>query len=93
MEEKLDYLTQMKVKGLILGPIHTVQADQLDALDLVSVKSAVGTENDLNSLLDQANKKGDLWPWMAFNPARSTLLKIKVFHDAIEEPLFVYMVP
>ncbi len=60
MEEKLDYLTQMKVKGLILGPIHTVQADQLDALDPVSVKSAVGTENDLNSLLDQANKKGDL---------------------------------
>ncbi len=60
MEEKLDYLTQMKVKGLILGPIHTVQADQLDALDLVSVKSAVGTENDLKSLLDQANKKGDL---------------------------------
>uniref|UniRef100_A0A671P7D1 4F2 cell-surface antigen heavy chain-like n=1 Tax=Sinocyclocheilus anshuiensis TaxID=1608454 RepID=A0A671P7D1_9TELE len=58
VEEKLDYLTQMKVKGLILGPIHTVQADQLDTLDLVSVKSAVGTENDLKSLLDQAHKKG-----------------------------------
>uniref|UniRef100_A0A673H7M0 Zgc:158423 n=1 Tax=Sinocyclocheilus rhinocerous TaxID=307959 RepID=A0A673H7M0_9TELE len=58
VEEKLDYLTQMKVKGLILGPIHTVQEDQLDTLDLVSVKSAVGTENDLKSLLDQAHKKG-----------------------------------
>ncbi|KTG40740.1 hypothetical protein cypCar_00019165 [Cyprinus carpio] len=58
VEEKLDYLTQMKVKGLILGPIHTVDADQLDTLDLVSVKSAVGTENDLKSLLEQAHKKG-----------------------------------
>ncbi|KAF4111384.1 4F2 cell-surface antigen heavy chain [Onychostoma macrolepis] len=58
VEEKLDYLTQMKVKGLILGPIHTVQADQLDTLDLVSVKSEVGNENDLKSLLDQAHKKG-----------------------------------
>ncbi|XP_059358405.1 4F2 cell-surface antigen heavy chain-like [Carassius carassius] len=26
VEEKLDYLNQMKVKGLVLGPIHTVQA-------------------------------------------------------------------
>ncbi|XP_059381325.1 4F2 cell-surface antigen heavy chain [Carassius carassius] len=58
VEEKLDYLSLMKVRGLILGPIHTVEGNQLDTLDLVSVKSAVGTENDLKSLLDQAHKKG-----------------------------------
>ncbi|XP_052417533.1 4F2 cell-surface antigen heavy chain-like [Carassius gibelio] len=58
VEEKLDYLSHMNVKGLILGPIHTVEGNQLDTLDLVSVKSAVGTENDLKSLLDQAHKKG-----------------------------------
>ncbi|KAK7171027.1 hypothetical protein R3I94_001052 [Phoxinus phoxinus] len=58
VEEKLDYLSQMKVKGLVLGPIHTVQADQPDTLNLTSVKSEVGTENELESLLEQAHKKG-----------------------------------
>ncbi|XP_016366407.1 4F2 cell-surface antigen heavy chain-like [Sinocyclocheilus rhinocerous] len=57
VEEKLDYMNQMKVKGLVLGPIHTVQADQLDKLNLVSVKPEVGTKNDLESLLSQAHKK------------------------------------
>ncbi|XP_052007682.1 4F2 cell-surface antigen heavy chain-like [Xyrauchen texanus] len=58
VEEKLEYLKQMKVKGLILGPIHTVQADQLDTLKLTSIKPEVGTENELETLLDQAHKKG-----------------------------------
>ncbi|RXN21475.1 4F2 cell-surface antigen heavy chain-like protein [Labeo rohita] len=58
VEEQLDYMSQMKVKGLVLGPIHTVQANQLDTLNLVRVKSEVATENDLESLLNQANKKG-----------------------------------
>ncbi|XP_067257853.1 amino acid transporter heavy chain SLC3A2-like [Chanodichthys erythropterus] len=58
VEEKLDYLSQMKVKGLVLGPIHTVQAGQLSTLDLTSVKSEVGTENELESLLEEAHKKG-----------------------------------
>ncbi|KAK9972162.1 hypothetical protein ABG768_025488 [Culter alburnus] len=58
VEEKLDYLSQMKVKGLVLGPIHTVKADQPNTLDLTSVKPEVGTENELESLLKEAHKKG-----------------------------------
>ncbi|XP_055053899.2 amino acid transporter heavy chain SLC3A2 isoform X2 [Misgurnus anguillicaudatus] len=58
VEEKLDYLNHMKVKGLVLGPIHTVQADQLSTLDLTSIKPEVGTEKELESLLDQAHIKG-----------------------------------
>ncbi|XP_051757259.1 4F2 cell-surface antigen heavy chain-like [Ctenopharyngodon idella] len=58
VEEKLDYLSQMKVKGLVLGPIHNVQADKLDTLNLTSVKPEVGTENKIESLLEQAHKKG-----------------------------------
>ncbi|XP_077083813.1 amino acid transporter heavy chain SLC3A2-like [Siphateles boraxobius] len=58
VEEKLDYLSQMKVKGLVLGPIHSVQADQPDTLNLTSIKSEVGTENELESLLEKAHKKG-----------------------------------
>ncbi|XP_073693372.1 amino acid transporter heavy chain SLC3A2-like [Garra rufa] len=58
VEKQLDYMSQMKMKGLVLGPIHTVQANQLDTLNLVSVNPEVGTEKDLESLLDQAHKKG-----------------------------------
>ncbi|XP_039515831.1 4F2 cell-surface antigen heavy chain [Pimephales promelas] len=58
VEEKLDYLSQMKVKGLVLGPIHTVRADQPDTLNLTSIKSEVGSENELESLLKQAHKRG-----------------------------------
>ncbi|XP_056605596.1 4F2 cell-surface antigen heavy chain-like isoform X1 [Triplophysa dalaica] len=57
VEEKLDYLNQLKVKGLVLGPIHTVQADQLSSLNLTAIESEVGTENELKSLVDQAHKK------------------------------------
>lgn len=60
VEEKLDYLIHMKVKGLVLGPIHKVQADQPNSLNLISIKSEVGTENELKSLLDQAHQKGDV---------------------------------
>lgn len=59
-------MTQMKVKGLVLGPVHTVQSDQLDKLNLVLIKLEVGTENDLESLLCQAQKKVTFdpeWPF------------------------------
>ncbi|KAI4895738.1 hypothetical protein NFI96_024039 [Prochilodus magdalenae] len=58
VEEKLDSLNQLKVKGLVLGPIHTVQADQQSTLDLKTIDPVVGDEKDLSSLLDRAHKKG-----------------------------------
>ncbi|TRY94228.1 hypothetical protein DNTS_028573, partial [Danionella cerebrum] len=87
VEEKLDYLNQMKVKGLVLGPIHTVQADQSHTLELTTVNPLFGTETDLTSLLERAHRKGisivlDLTPnyegasvW--FNSAASVAEKIK----------------
>lgn len=62
VDEKLDYLNQMKVKGLILGPIHTVQADQSNTLELTSINPEFGTESDLQSLLDRAHRKGTFDP-------------------------------
>jgi hypothetical protein len=56
--EVLDSLNQLKVKGLVLGPLHTVQQDQADTLDLVSMDPGVGTDQDLLVLLDKAHKKG-----------------------------------
>ncbi|XP_026869820.2 4F2 cell-surface antigen heavy chain-like [Electrophorus electricus] len=58
VEEKLDSLNQLKVKGLILGPIHSVQVDQLATLDLKTINPEVGEEKDLDSLLERAHKKG-----------------------------------
>uniref|UniRef100_A0A8C1WT79 Solute carrier family 3 member 2a n=1 Tax=Cyprinus carpio TaxID=7962 RepID=A0A8C1WT79_CYPCA len=58
VEEKLDYLNQMKVKGLVLGPIHTVQADHLSTLELTSINPEFGSESQLISLLERAHRKG-----------------------------------
>lgn len=60
VEEKLDYLNKMKVKGLVLGPIHTVQADQSSTLELTSINPEFGSESQLISLLERAHRKGDL---------------------------------
>lgn len=55
----MDYLSQIKVKGLVLGPIHTVQAGQSSTLELTSINPEFGSESQLISLLDRAHRKGD----------------------------------
>lgn len=57
--EVLDRLDQLKVKGLVLGPLHTVQQDRVDTLNLVSMDPGVGTDQDLLVLLDKAHQKGE----------------------------------
>ncbi|KAF7214794.1 solute carrier family 3 member 2a [Nothobranchius furzeri] len=58
LEAKLDHLTQMKVKGLVLGPFHTVQADEPNTLELTQINPTQGTEKALVSVLAKAHKKG-----------------------------------
>ncbi|XP_030018286.1 4F2 cell-surface antigen heavy chain [Sphaeramia orbicularis] len=58
VEKKLDNINQLKVKGLVLGPLHTVQTDQLNALKLKMIDASQGSEADLVSLLEKAHKKG-----------------------------------
>lgn len=58
IESKLDNLNQLKVKGLILGPIHTVQENQQATLNFKTIDPVVGTDTDLTSLLERAHKKG-----------------------------------
>ncbi|KAF4089175.1 hypothetical protein AMELA_G00063790 [Ameiurus melas] len=57
IENKLDSLNQLKVKGLILGPVHIAQKDQLSTLQFKDIDTMVGTESDLVSLLERAHKK------------------------------------
>ncbi|XP_051918920.1 solute carrier family 3 member 2a [Hippocampus zosterae] len=58
IEKKLDDVNQLKVKGLVLGPLHTVQADQPSTLDLKKIDPTQGSEKDLITVLEKAHKKG-----------------------------------
>lgn len=74
VESKLDSMNQLKVKGLIIGPLHQVQADQPTTLDLKVIDSSRGSENALRSLIEKAHKKGisvilDLTPNYLGSPA------------------------
>lgn len=58
VETKLDNMNQLKVKGLIIGPLHQVQSDQPNTLNLKIVEPTKGTEAALKAVLEKAHKKG-----------------------------------
>ncbi|XP_061664641.1 solute carrier family 3 member 2a [Syngnathoides biaculeatus] len=58
VEKKLDDINKLKVKGLVLGPFHTVQADQRSTLNLKEIDPTQGSEKDLLAVVDKAHKKG-----------------------------------
>ncbi|KAM9835068.1 solute carrier family 3 member 2a isoform X1 [Syngnathus typhle] len=58
IEQKLDSVNQLKVKALVLGPFHTVQADQPSTLNLKQIDPTQGSEKDLIAVLEKARKKG-----------------------------------
>lgn len=46
------------MKGLVLGPLHTVQANQSNTLSLQEVDPEQGTKEDLRNVLEKAHRKG-----------------------------------
>nr|XP_040037892.1 solute carrier family 3 member 2a isoform X3 [Gasterosteus aculeatus aculeatus]XP_040037893.1 solute carrier family 3 member 2a isoform X3 [Gasterosteus aculeatus aculeatus] len=58
VEAKLDEINKLKVKGLILGPLHTSQADKPPALNLQVIDPTYGNRKDLEAVLEKAHKKG-----------------------------------
>lgn len=58
VEAKLDNLNQLKVKGLVLGPLHTVQTDRPDTLNLQEVTPTQGDKEALISVIEKAERKG-----------------------------------
>lgn len=60
VEAKLDNINQLKVKGLVLGPLHTVQADQPHTLNLEEINLIHGTKEDLVIVIEKAQRKGTL---------------------------------
>ncbi|XP_066107886.1 amino acid transporter heavy chain SLC3A2 [Saccopteryx bilineata] len=57
LKEKLDYLSNLKVKGFVLGPIHKNQKDDIDRTDLQQIDPTFGSKEDFDSLLQLAKKK------------------------------------
>ncbi|XP_029310938.1 solute carrier family 3 member 2a [Cottoperca gobio] len=58
VEAKLDEINKLKVKALVLGPIHTVQDNQPDTLNLNAIDPSNGKEEALLAVLEKAHKKG-----------------------------------
>lgn len=53
----LDYLSSLKVKGLVLGPIHKNQKDDVAGTDLQQIDPTLGSKEDFDSFLQSARKK------------------------------------
>ncbi|XP_058272001.1 4F2 cell-surface antigen heavy chain-like [Hemibagrus wyckioides] len=90
---KVASLGQLKVKGLIVGPIHVSAADQPDSLNLTEITPAVGNLTDLEAVISTAHKKGisvvlDLTPnykgsepWFSNTLVTNVAEKVKVATD------------
>uniref|UniRef100_A0A8C3G190 Glycosyl hydrolase family 13 catalytic domain-containing protein n=1 Tax=Cyclopterus lumpus TaxID=8103 RepID=A0A8C3G190_CYCLU len=58
VEQKVGYLSQMKVRGLVIGPIHMAPADDVMSLRFEEVSSESGTLDQFKDLVQVAHKKG-----------------------------------
>ncbi|XP_036908862.1 4F2 cell-surface antigen heavy chain isoform X1 [Sturnira hondurensis] len=58
LKEHLHYLSTLKVKGFVLGPIHKNQKDDIDGTNLEQIDPTLGSKEDLDTLLQSAKKKG-----------------------------------
>lgn len=45
------------MKGLVLGPIHKNQEDEVNETDLKQINPALGSQEDFKDLLQSAKKK------------------------------------
>uniref|UniRef100_A0A0D9R354 Solute carrier family 3 member 2 n=1 Tax=Chlorocebus sabaeus TaxID=60711 RepID=A0A0D9R354_CHLSB len=57
LKGRLDYLSSLKVKGLVLGPLHKNQKDDVAQTDLLQIDPNFGSKEDFDSLLQSAKKK------------------------------------
>ncbi|XP_020031016.2 amino acid transporter heavy chain SLC3A2 [Castor canadensis] len=53
----LDYLSSLKVKGLVLGPVHQNQKDDVAGTNLQQIDPTLGSEEDFDNFLQSAKKK------------------------------------
>ncbi|XP_075401685.1 amino acid transporter heavy chain SLC3A2 [Tenrec ecaudatus] len=57
LEGQLDYLNSLKVKGIVLGPLHINLKDDVTGTDLKQIDPTLGSKEDFDHLLEAAKKK------------------------------------
>ncbi|XP_037401843.1 solute carrier family 3 member 2b [Pygocentrus nattereri] len=57
LQTKIDDVGKLKVKGLIIGPIHASSADKPEDLNLMEVSSDIGNLDQLKRVIQTAHKK------------------------------------
>lgn len=85
--EKVQAMDELKMKGLIIGPIHVSSADEPEKLNLTEIAKEAGTLAEFQQVIKAANKRGisvvlDLTPnykgkepW--FSDVVSTVVKLE----------------
>ncbi|XP_059208682.1 4F2 cell-surface antigen heavy chain-like [Centropristis striata] len=58
VEQRIGALAQLKVKGLLLGPLHVAPADEAVSLRFEEISSDVGNLEQFRGLVQAAHKKG-----------------------------------
>lgn len=58
LEQKISSLSQLKVKGLVVGPIHVAPADDVRSLRFEEISSEAGNLGQFKGLVQAAHKKG-----------------------------------
>lgn len=66
---KVQALDELKVKGLVIGPIHVSSADKPEDLNLTEISKEAGNASQFKEVIQAAHKRGEL----------ETLLFIKEF--------------
>ncbi|XP_029470676.1 4F2 cell-surface antigen heavy chain [Rhinatrema bivittatum] len=58
IQQRIDHLSALKVKGLVIGPIHVTEADNLQSTNLKEIDLSFGKLENFTRLLEAARKKG-----------------------------------
>lgn len=89
VEQKMDSLGQLKVKGLVMGPIHVAPGGNAEKLNFEEVASEAGTLEQFKGLIHAAHKKSisvvlDLTPnyqggepWFSNDSVRNVAERLK----------------
>lgn len=54
----MDYLNSLKVKGVVIGPLHINLKDDLAQTNLLAIDPKFGTTEEFQEVLQAAKKKG-----------------------------------
>ncbi|XP_053133661.1 4F2 cell-surface antigen heavy chain isoform X2 [Hemicordylus capensis] len=57
LKQRMDYLSSLKVKGVVIGPIHVNSKDNLNLTNLKEIDSTFGTLDQFREVLQAAKKK------------------------------------